>query len=486
MIAHAFPPEGSAGAYRPLRFVRHLPTIGWNASVISAETASYERYDPVLLGSIPPGTEVIRVPNRDLWQSVQSRRAQRIEKRLTRASAAEIARFRSAQNAPIRSLLRNAMRRAEAWYYHPDMAMGWIQPAVEATVKMAARKRPDVIWATAGPVSSFLVAQRASQHTGVPYVLDFRDAWTITFNEFEARRPAWATRWDRRALYRLLRGAQAVTFRYHTEAECYWRAYPGALDASRIHIIPNGYDGTVDESVIPEGGKCIILYAGTLSSYRYDTLLQALDWLRKSDAARAGRLRLRVVGEGAEVLAADAAALGMSDLVETAGPTSHAEIARLQRDAHALLVLGRPPTMKGHELFAGAKLFGYLKAGRPIVGVLPPDETKRILRRVGVSTIADGSSVSAIVAVLQQLVDAWVGGSLALLVPSRIACAAYSAERQTAALGRALEARSAADPFVPNSVEIPPSLRGDIRDITTQQTGRDTYAKRDGDAFLHS
>ena len=485
MIAHAFPPEGNAGAYRPLRFVRHLPTIGWNASVISAETACYERYDPGLLGLIPASTEVIRVPSGDLWQSLQTRRAQRIEQRLTRASAEEIARLRGAQNAPLRSFLREAMRRAEAWYYHPDMAMGWIHPAVEATVKMAARKKPDVVWATAGPVSSFIVAQRVSRQTGVPYVLDFRDAWTITFNEFEARRPAWATRSDRRALYRLLRDARAVTFRYHTEAECYWRAYPGALDASRIHIIPNGYDGTIDESVMPGGNKCIILYAGTLSSYRYDTVVQALDWLRKFDAARAGRLRLRVVGEGAEALAAEAAALGVSDLVDTAGPTSHAEIARLQREAHALLVLGRPPTMKGHELFAGAKLFGYLKAGRPIVGVLPPDETKRILQRVGVSTIADGNSVSEIVALLQQLVDAWSGGALPLFVLSRTACAAYSAERQTAALGRALEGRSAADPFVPNSVEIPSSLREDIRVITMPKAGRDPYAKRDSDAFLH-
>jgi hypothetical protein len=257
-----------------------------------------------------------------------------------------------------------------------------------------------------------------------------------------------------------------VIFRYVTEAECYWRIYRGALDASRIHIIPNGYDGVIDKSAVPEGEKCVILYTGTLSSYRYDTLLQALSEFNRSNPARANCLRLLFVGEGTEMLVNEASALGLSDLVATAAPTSYAEITRLQREAHALLVLGRPPTMMGYELFAGAKLFDYLKAGRPIIGVLPPDETKKILRSVGVSTIADVDSPSEIIAVVGQLLDAWSAKTLFSLIPDRTACEAYSAERQTVGLIRALEGVPAAKPFVPNSVEIPPSLRAEIGGAT--------------------
>src|SRR2546427_10699738 len=86
MIADAFPPEGNAGVYRPLRFVRHLPTMSWNTSVISLDTDYYERYDPGLLGLVPSETEVIRVPSRDPWQSMQTRRAQSLQKKLTCAS----------------------------------------------------------------------------------------------------------------------------------------------------------------------------------------------------------------------------------------------------------------------------------------------------------------------------------------------------------------------------------------------------------------
>lgn len=466
MIAYWFPPDGGASVYRPLRFIRHLPAMGWSASVIAADLDRYgwSRYDPALLALVPSETEVIRVRGRDLWQAIQARRAQHTQAKLSRVSVETVERLRATPDTPVRSFMREIVHTVEAWCYHPDMAMGWISPALEALIKVCSRRKPHVIWATGGPWSSFIVAQRASQRLGVPYVLDFRDSWTLTQSPFEARRPAWATRLDRRTLHRLFERAQAVILRYETEAECYWRAYKVALDVSKIHLIPNGYEGTIDAFAAPGGEKCTILYTGTLSWYRYDTLLQSLSCFKKSDPARAKRLRLLFVGEGMEALANEAAALGLSDIVATAGPTSYAEVTHLQREAHALLMLERQPTMKGYELLAGAKLFGYLKAGRPIVGVLPSGEAKKILQRVGVSTVADVASPSEIIVVLRQILDAWATGTLASLVPDRAACEGYSAQRQTAALVRALEGASAAEPFVPGLVEIPPSLQREIGD----------------------
>src|SRR5262249_20114884 len=151
----------------------------------------------------------------------QARRSRRIQKQLTDASAEQTHRILSAQLNPLRSRLRELVRSIEVRVYHPDIAMGWIAPAVKAIQRACERKRADVIWATAGPVSSFYVAEQASRRTGIPYVLDFRDAWTIIPTEFDARRPKWMRRADRRAMFRLLKDAQAVIFRYDTEAECF-------------------------------------------------------------------------------------------------------------------------------------------------------------------------------------------------------------------------------------------------------------------------
>ncbi len=462
MIAYNFPPEGSAGTYRPLRFVRHLPSFGWRPIVISLATDVYERYDPSLLDMVPPDTEVIRVRNPDPWNALQQKRVKRIERQLSVLPVEKIRKIQMAHQAPLRSFIRETVKTMEAWYYHPDIAMGWIRPAVQAILSMSSHKRPDVIWATAGPVSSFIVAQRVSQQTGVPYVLDFRDAWTIIPTEYDSRRPNWARRLEQRTMFRLLKGAQAVIFRYDTEAECFWRAYQGALDAARIHVIPNGYEGAIDKFTPPDEDKCSIVYTGTLSDYRYDTLLQGLRSLKQSSPELIRQLHFHFVGEGTEALGEQGAALGLTDVITTSGPIFHEAVTQLTRESHALLVLGRPPTMRGYELFAGAKLFGYLKAGMPIIGILPNDETKKVLLRVGVSTVADVDSQSEIVAVLRRLLDAWSQGKLFSLLPKPSACQTYSAERQTQDLARALQGTPALVPFQPGSAEIPASLRFEI------------------------
>src|SRR5258706_13644161 len=157
-----------------------------------------------------------------------------------------------------------------------------------------------------------------------------------------------------------------------------------------------------------------------------------------------------------------AARLGLSNIVETAGPTSHAEITRLEREAHALLVLGRIPAIAGHELFAGAKVFNYLKTNRPIFAVVPRDETRKVLERVGVLTIADADSPAEIANHLERLIKAWSSGTLPSLLPDHDQCECYSAERQTEALVRALEGDRPAQAFVHGRVEVPPSLRARV------------------------
>ncbi|MEK6801995.1 MAG: hypothetical protein AABZ34_04925 [Nitrospirota bacterium] len=471
MVARFFPPEGSATSFRTLRFVRQLSKLGWNVTVVTATPSQYERHDAKLVTTVPSQVRVIRAKGYDLWQWFQSWRFRRIEQQ-SAGRQSDAARKPAVQGGgSLRAWAREMVRRVEAWWYQPDVDMPWIRPGVKACLDVCADQRPTIIWANAGRLAAFRVVREVSKHTGVPYVLDFDDAWTVTSNDHDRRRPRAATGRIRRDMYELLKGAHAVVFRYESEAECFWRAYRGALQASRVYIIPNGFEAPIDRFEAPAGERCTVLYSGTLPDYRYDTLLSALGMLKEQDPEGAKQLLLRFVGEGMEPLAAEVNARGLSAMVETSGPTSFDEVSRLQREAHALLALGRPATMKGYELFAGAKLFGYLKGGRPIIGVLPPDETKQALIRVGVRTIADVDSVPEIVAVLQMLLAKWSARDLESLVPDRKACEAYSSERQTEILVRALEGVPPEKPFVPGAQPIPPSLR-EIEDPKWLEGGR--------------
>src|SRR5437870_12812413 len=133
MIAYFFPPEGSAGSFRPLRFIRQLSKMGWSSTIISADPYDYERYDPDLLALVPGETEIVRVRGRDPWQAIQAWRGQRIKEKFSTASVEAAQKLRGAHYRPFRSRVREAVRTIEAWYYQPDMAMPWIRPAIKAT-----------------------------------------------------------------------------------------------------------------------------------------------------------------------------------------------------------------------------------------------------------------------------------------------------------------------------------------------------------------
>jgi hypothetical protein len=466
MIAYYFPPDGSAAVYRPLRFLKQLVKKGWHATVVCCDPHQYERYDPQLLSQVPCEVAVVRVKVRDPWRALQTWRGVRMEKKLARSSPDKARQVVASHYVPWRSTLRETIRKVEAWIYRPDFAQPWIQPAAAQVQEVCHKSREHVIWATIGPLSSGLAAYRASIATGVPFVLDFRDPWGLDYYAEEVRRPDWARKADNRMMHRMFERAQAVVFMFESIAERYVRTFPEALDRKKIHIIPNGFEGEVETFCHATGTRCKVLYAGNMHTYRYDTLLEAIVRLKAKNLERAKQLHLMFVGEGLRELAHKVADLDITDLVEVSPPISQAEVRRLQQKVHALLVLGRAPGRKGHELVASAKLFAYLQAGRPVIGVVPNDETRRILEQVGSSIIADADSPSEIVGVFEKIIDAWSKGKLESLVPKRAACEVYSSERQTEALIRALEGTSPLAPSLLNEEDIPPSPRGELSELT--------------------
>jgi glycosyltransferase involved in cell wall biosynthesis len=385
-----------------------------------------------------------------------------VEHKLAGSSPDEARRIVAVHHAPWRSKLREMVRTAEAWVYRPDIAMPWIRPVVKHALDACSANRPNVIWATIGPLSAGVAAYRVSMAADIPYVLDFRDPWGLEYYAEEVRRPTWAKKLDREMMHRMFARAQAVVFLFESIAERYVRAFPDALDPGKIHIIPNGFEGAVQPFVHASGTRCKVLYAGMLSSYRYDTLLEGLVRLKRKDPTRAKLLQLVFVGDGLRELTERMADLDILDMIEIAPPVPHAEVRRLQHEAHALLVLGRTPGRKGHELVAGAKLFGYLQAGRPIIGVVPRDETRRILEQVGCSTIADADAPDEVVTVFEKMIDAWSNRVLESLVPDRTACEAYSSGRQISAFLAALVGASPEQVLSAESAVLPPSVQSEF------------------------
>src|SRR5581483_8023581 len=125
MISYIFPPEGNAGTYRSLRFVRHLPTYGWRPVVIANAPYSYQRYDPTLLNLVPPETEILSVRNPDPWAAVQQVRENRSLKRNADSNTKMPDAIQASEQRLLRSMLRRVTHNLEGILYQPDPAMFW-------------------------------------------------------------------------------------------------------------------------------------------------------------------------------------------------------------------------------------------------------------------------------------------------------------------------------------------------------------------------
>jgi hypothetical protein len=458
LIAYHWPPSNAAGTHRSLRFARHLRQFDWEPVVLTAARPIYQRYDPNLLNRVPLCITVMEAPHRDPWLYFLNWREQRLslvdrqQARLTPLSV-----FLGNEGLLYR-ILKEVVSWLECRLYHPDIYMGWIKSAVAVALNNYRGSDFQAIYATGGPWSDFEVGYQLSRHWGIPLVLDFRDPWTIAYYSSGERRPQWAKARDRRRLACYLAAAQAVIFLHGTCAECYLSAFPRSLDDRKIHLIPNGFEAADMYTSPPARGECLsITYAGTLYSRKFDTLLSALSSLARQYNHQL-KIKISFIGESQEMAIKIVKQLGLTSYIKFFPSMPFEETNGVMKDSHALLLLGEEPSA-GYEIYATSKIFHYLSLGRPILGIMPPNEGKRLLQSLRAGLRVDVESITEIESALLTLYRAWENGSLSHFLPTPESLQPYIEPNLTAALVLALSGLPAQHPYRKGEAEVPPSLQ---------------------------
>jgi hypothetical protein len=74
IITYYWPPSGGSGVQRWLKFVKYLPSFGWEPHVFTPENPTFGLIDPSLEADVPTEAEVIRFPIWDPYPSEESRK----------------------------------------------------------------------------------------------------------------------------------------------------------------------------------------------------------------------------------------------------------------------------------------------------------------------------------------------------------------------------------------------------------------------------
>lgn len=388
MIAFHFPPFAtSSGIQRTLRFVQHLPAFGWEPVVLTADERAYDAVSRDLLAQIPSGVVV------------------------ERAFALDTARHLSLGG------------RYPAFLARPDRWMSWRFAAVAAGRRLVRRWRPAALWSTYPIATAHVVGRRLQSITGLPWIADFRDPMA------QEGYPSDPATWRSFAAIERAALAQARFGVFCTPgaAHLYAARYP-ELPAARIRIIENGYDEESFDSLAagaePGGpllpGRITLLHSGIVYPSERDPtcLFAALGRARREGRAWLDGLTLRFRASGNDALLHELAKRnGVESLVELAPPEPYQAALREMLRADALLVL---QAANCNEQIP-AKLYEYLRAGRPILGLTDPrGDTAGAMRAAGLEDIAPLDDADAILATLERFVTAVRSGRAQIATESAV------------------------------------------------------------------
>jgi len=179
-IVYCFPPNAEAGTHRSFRFVKHLMELGWEVLVITANPEDYLPGTPVdtqRLKVLPPNLEVFRTPVlRGLAKIIHFRNflKRSASRRVTNTIFPDSPQNKTPQKLGWFQAFKDFI---SALFSIPDRNVGWLWGSLLKGYPALRGKSFDIIYSSAPPWTSHLIAYTISVLMRVPWVADFRDPW---------------------------------------------------------------------------------------------------------------------------------------------------------------------------------------------------------------------------------------------------------------------------------------------------------------------
>jgi glycosyltransferase involved in cell wall biosynthesis len=405
VVAHAFPPSGGAGVRRVLKMVQHLAREDWDITVLTprrGEQFVYP-YDLALLAQVPTDVRVLGTFTPESWVrpgNVPSN---------SRSSPVPHARV---SVLSFRSLYRRVYKQLGALVGIPEATIMWLPFAMWAGLRVLHQSKPRVIFATAPPYSVPLVATALKKLTGIPLVLEFRDAWVaeparmcnsnIWRRKLETRQEEWCIR----AADRVVSVTEGVT-------RDFIERYARFVDPETFVTIPNGYDREDFRAVSAikdvTKDRFRIVHTGGLGNERTPKyFLKALQSLFQRCPDLRSKLEVVFVGQSGRFFDGKhmeeyVQTYGLEGVVHTTGFVSRQESLRYQLTADLLLLLvGVVPAKKSQCYGLSAKVFDYALAGKPVLAVAEEGATADFVRASGIGEVVSHHDTVGIVAGVER------------------------------------------------------------------------------------
>ncbi len=386
IVAWLFPPHASVGTRRPYRLARHLPSLGWDVTVLTQANVPErlrERVADEL--ALPSGVRVVRAYDPPL---------------LARAVAVLDARAAEQKKPSNAHTTRGAssLSFAERWIPTEPAALWAPHAALRAALD---DERYDAVLSTSYPFSAHVVAKGIASLRKIPWVADLRDPWTLHFSH--ARKHPLARSIERLLERDTFESATSVTVTTEALRDAYRQRF--STQSEHIHAVHNSFDPVPLPARERSPGPARLVHFGHVygGARTLVPVLEALASIAKSRSLTDAHVVLENYGRFSDEDHARARALGVESLLRIREPVAYADGMASLRSASLLLL----PTWDSEfgPLFLPAKLFDYLHVGAPILAIGANPELGAILSRTQSGSLCAAPDAAAIRASVEAAID---------------------------------------------------------------------------------
>jgi glycosyltransferase involved in cell wall biosynthesis len=383
IITYYWPPGGGSGVQRWLKFSKYLREFGWEPIIYTPENPEMAAVDTSLNKDIPDGLVVLKTPIFEPYG---------LYKMLTGRKEPLGAGFVNESGKTGNMEMMSRWIRGN--FFIPDARKYWIRPSVSYLTKWIERNPVEAIVSTGPPHSMHLIAHGLKQHTGLPWLADFRDPWTnIDFYD-ELRLSRRADRKHHQLEAMVVQGADRVTVVSPTMEREFREEHH-----RNIITLTNGYDEddiAVDYALPLHDNRFGIAHIGTMNPSRNPHgLWSSIAALVESDHSLMSSINLRMIGRVDHSIKTAVQQCGLQSITDYVEYVPHDQVVAWQQGASVLLLLLNQS--KNAQGILPGKFFEYMATGRPILCLGPTDsDAAAILRDTGSGVCLEYDDVDGI------------------------------------------------------------------------------------------
>jgi glycosyltransferase involved in cell wall biosynthesis len=275
-------------------------------------------------------------------------------------------------------------------FWLPDREIGWLPPAVLHGVRLIRRHGIGHLVTTGPPFTAHLAGLLIKRLTGVRWVADFRDPWSLA-HKFPIFRNGVTDALESRWIRTVMRHTDLVICVTPAMTDEARKEHPN-LPPGRFTTLTNGFDpmelAALPWRPPPAAMPVVVSYFGTFLYGRTpEAFLRAVKRVLEEKAVLPGDLSVRFVGrvshaEGRPV-AQMVKDLNLERVVTLHALVSRQEALKLTLESHVVLVLD-----ERHPVQIPLKLYDALGAGAVILNVGSRGAVADVLTRTGRGVVA--------------------------------------------------------------------------------------------------